>query len=371
MQHQNTPADLASLAFAREGRRKRLSSYDRSGGNDDRVYIKPGETLAFADIEGAGYITHIWMTFGNQDVPGEQEAYNARKIVLRMYWDGEAEPSVEAPLGDFFGMGHGMCRNFISEPLQMSPENGRGLNCWFPMPFGSRARMTMTNECNSVLMLYYYIDYELHEAIPEDALRFHAFWHRQVPTDGLEESDCASHHDWCFGGKNVGGAGNYVLLEAQGRGHYVGANYNLHNLSTGTLWDWPGEGDDMIFIDGDTWPPTLHGTGTEDYFNTAWCPQQEYNAPYHGIILGGEDNWKGKITYYRYHVRDPIPFEKSIRVTIEHGHNNHRSDDLSTTAYWYQQEPHAPMAPIAPVAARMPVDEELLRWEGKVGLVKP
>jgi hypothetical protein len=120
---------------------------------------------------------------------------------------------------------------------------------------------------------------------------------------------------------------NYVLLEAKGRGHYVGCNVNIHNLRDTSKWDWPGEGDDMIFIDGEKWPPSLHGTGTEDYFNMSWCPIQEYTAPYHGIILPGKENWKDYITYYRYHIQDPVMFKKSIRVTIEHGHNNGRSDD--------------------------------------------
>jgi hypothetical protein len=118
----------------------------------------------------------------------------------------------------------------------------------------------------------------------------------------------------------------------------------------------------MIFIDGEKWPPSLHGTGTEDYVNMGRCPQQEYSAPYHGLILGGRDNWKGKISYYRYHIQDPITFEKSIRVTIEHGHANHRSDDWSSTAYWYQTEPHAPFAKILAVKERLPVEEETLLW---------
>jgi hypothetical protein len=109
----------------------------------------------------------------------------------------------------------------------------------------------------------------------------------------------------------------------------------------------------MIFIDGEEWPPSLHGTGTEDYFNTAWSPQQEYSAPYHGITLSGGDNWSGQISLYRFHVEDPITFERSIRVTIEHGHANKRSDDYSSVAYWYQQEPHKPYT-IAPVDQRVP-----------------
>ena len=115
---------------------------------------------------------------------------------------------------------------------------------------------------------------------------------------------------------------------------------NIHNLRDSKDWDWFGDGDDMVFIDNNEWPPTLHGTGTEDYFNTAWCPTQEFSGLYHGIILAGDRNWKGKITYYRFHIEDPIVFSKSIKVTIEHGHANKRSDDYSSTAYWYQTEPH-------------------------------
>ena len=115
----------------------------------------------------------------------------------------------------------------------------------------------------------------------------------------------------------------------------------------------------MIFIDGENWPPSLHGTGMEDYFNTAWCPTQEYHGLYHGILLGGDANWAGKVSYYRYHIQDPIMFDKSIRVTIEHGHNNQRSDDYTSTAYWYQTEPHKSWKPILKVKDRMPLPDIL------------
>ena len=115
-------------------------------------------------------------------------------------------------------------------------------------------------------------------------------------------------------------------------------------------FNWYGEGDDMIFIDGEQWPPSLHGTGTEDYFNTAYCPADKYDAPYHGMTLPGGPNWSGKSSYYRFHIEDAIHFRKSIKVTIEHGHANHRADDISSTAYWYQLEPHKPFPPLPPVA---------------------
>ena len=358
---------MDEIAKKRQGKRGRVSSYDPTGGNDDRKYIQPGETFTVAELTGAGCIRHIWMTLANEGFVVEKHAH--RKIVLRMYWDGEEEPSVQAPLGDFFGMGHGITRNFVSAPLQMSPEDGQGMNCWWPMPYGSGARITVTNECDTTLILYYYVDYEAYPALPGDMLRFHALWNRECPTQGIEDPQDEGHNAWCFEGENPDGAGNYLVLEAQGQGHYCGCNVNIHNLGTTGLWDWPGEGDDMIFIDGDV-KPTLHGTGTEDYVNMAWCPTQEYSAPYHGLILGGRDNWKGKITYYRYHIQDPIMFDKDIRVTIEHGHANHRSDDWSTTAYWYQTEPHKPFAPIADVEHRLPIDEEILCRTGRIEFEK-
>lgn len=355
-------ASLSTIAFQRAAKRKRESSYDRSGGNDDRLYIEPGETRIIADLQGPGCITHIWCTIAGENFI--EEANYLRKIVLRMYWDDEENPSVEAPIGDFFGMGHAQCRNFVAAPLQMSPENGKAFNCWFPMPFAHRARLEILNECGKQTIFYFYVDYEIYESLPQNLLRFHAAWNRECPTGGTEQGS-QTNREWLFEGKNITGDGNYLILDAAGAGHYVGCNVNIHNLRDTAKWDWPGEGDDMIFIDGEAWPPTLHGTGTEDYVNMAWCPTQEYSAPYHGLILGGKDNWKGKISYYRYHIQDPIMFSQSIRVTIEHGHNNNRSDDWSSTAYWYQTEPHRKFKPLLPVKFRLPLDEETFQWEWK------
>lgn len=353
-------SSLNTLACKRDCRRMRVSSYDRSGGNDDRIYLEPGETRTIASLGGAGCITHIWCTIAGENFVEEKDYL--RKIVIRMYWDGEDTPSVEVPIGDFFGMGHALCKNFSSAPLQMSPQDGKGFNCWFPMPFLSGAKIDIINECSGQSVFYYYIDYEEYASLPGNLLRFHAVWHRELPTKGISQEGM-TNREWCFEGKNTTGDGNYVLLEAQGSGHYVGCNINIHNLRDTSKWDWPGEGDDMIFIDGEKWPPNLHGTGTEDYVNMAWCPTQEYCAPYHGLLLGGKDNWKGKHTYYRYHIQDPITFEKSIRVTMEHGHDNHRSDDWSSTAYWYQTEPHVKLPALPPVIDRLPINEEEFEWE--------
>lgn len=349
---------MESIAKARIGKRKRVSSYDKTGGNDDRIYVAKGDTAVIADIKGQGVITHIWMTLMNEGFKPEKNSF--RNTILRFYWDGETIPSVEVPIGDFYGMGHGMSKNFVSAPLQMSPEDGKGFNCWWPMPFSNGAKVTVENDCDSTLILYFYFDYEEHDSISKDLLRFHSQFRRECLTQGKNESDFTTRNDWCFSGKNVGGEENYVVMTAKGKGHYCGCNVNIDNVDKSGLWSWPGEGDDMIFIDGEK--STLNGTGTEDYVNMAWCPTQEYSAPYHGLILGGKENWKGKITYYRYHIADPIMFDKDIKVTIEHGHCNHRSDDWSTTAYWYQTEPHMEFPQLPDKQGRKPLEDEDNIW---------
>ncbi|WP_066195688.1 MULTISPECIES: glycoside hydrolase family 172 protein [Gracilibacillus] len=344
---------MRDLYRERDAKRKRASSYDTTGGNRDYFAIHPGEKVDICELTGAGCITHIWMTMA--PLHDDIEAFLHRKVVIRMYWDGETSPSVQAPIGDFFGMGHGITKNFWSAPLQMSPEDGRSLNCFFSMPFANNARIEIESNADAPIKFYFYVDYEQYQEIDSD-LRFHALWRRER-TQGVDEN--ISNALYSFGGKNTTGEQNYVLLDTIGKGHYVGCNLNIHNLRFTQEWNWYGEGDDMIFIDGEPWPPSLHGTGMEDYFNTAWCPQQEQNTPYHGIILGGGPNWSGKISAYRYHIQDPIMFDQSIKVTIEHGHNNNRSDDYASTAYWYQTKPGCDFAPILPVKNRLPLPDTL------------
>jgi hypothetical protein len=288
---------------------------------------------------------------------GNDDVY-PRKCVIRVWWDGEENPSVEVPLGDFFGIGHGLRRNFISAPLQMSPEDGRGFNCWWPMPFNA-ARIEVQSECEAPINLYHYVDWEEYsEPIPNSVARFHAQWRRENPTEGwLKERLTPENYLEIWRQRpNSSDADNYVILEAEGNGIYVGCNLNIDCFERHGN-DWYGEGDDMIVIDGESWPPRLHGTGTEDYFNTAFGPTQEYSAPNHGITVNSGDEewrWRGKNSMYRFHIQDPIRFRKSIRVSIEHGHANKLSNDYSSTAYWYQQEPHSPFPALLPVEQRMP-----------------
>ncbi|MFQ6076978.1 MAG: glycoside hydrolase family 172 protein [Candidatus Bathyarchaeia archaeon] len=340
-------SSLRDLPRLRDCKRRRISSWDRTGGNADYIVVPEGATAILANIRGAGCITHIWLTIACDT------KWYLRKMLIRMFWDGERDPSVEVPIGDFFGIGHGITKNFVSLPLTMSPQHGRGFNCYFPMPFSDGARVEVVNECEcGVRRFYYYIDYEQHDKLEDGLGRFHAIWNRENPCEGISDVGL-TNEEYQFGGTNLTGEGNYVILEAAGKGHYVGCSLNIHNLRQTDKRNWYGEGDDMIFIDGDELP-TINGTGTEDYFNMAWCPAQEYCSPYHGLPLPGGSNWSGKITLYRFHIEDPVYFERSIRVTIEHGHANRRSDDYSSTAYWYQTEPHKKFHPMLPVDERLP-----------------
>lgn len=345
-------SSLGSLPLLRDYVSKRASSYDRDGNNSDWFTLLPGEKRTILDASQPGCVKHIWMTVGNG---GE---HFLRRIVLRAWWDGEDSPSIEVPLGDFFGIGFGVFKNFQSLPLQMSPQDGRSMNCWFPMPFDT-ARIEIESECLESLNLYYYIDYEEYSSpIGTEVARFHAQWRRENPTEGWLTERLNNENLWEIWSRkpNVTGDDNYVLLEAKGNGIYVGCNLNVDVFERQGN-DWYGEGDDMIFVDGEPWPPALHGTGTEDYFNMAFCPQQEICGPYHGLTLysGNSDwPWSGKNSMYRFHIEDPIRFRKSIRVTIEHGHANKLSNDYSSTAYWYQTEPHAPFPSLLAVDQRLP-----------------
>ncbi len=324
-------------------KRKRVSSYDPTGANADFTFIKPNQKYVICDIKGAGIIKHIWMTIASSD------PFYLRKAVIRMWWDDEPEPSVECPIGDFFGVGHAKAVNYWSMPLSMGPQDGKGFNCFFPMPFSKGAKIEVENETDVEIVWYYYFDYEEHNELDADYGRFHVTWHRENPCEGSEKNREPFYR------KNPTHEKDFVLLEAEGEGHYVGCHVDIHNLKVTDKHNWPGEGDDYIEIDDKE--TILYGTGTEDYFCTSWCPSQYYCSPYFGIPLPGGKNWSGKISYYRYHIEDPIYFHKNIKVKVEHGHANQRSDDWSSTAYWYQTEPHKKLDPLLPMMERLPRDE--------------
>lgn len=344
---------LANISQIVDARSKRISSYDRSGGNGDNIQIPVGATAELAAIAGAGIIKHIWITISCKD------ELHRRNLVLRMYWDGQEHPSVEAPIGEFFGQGWGLKYNFVSLPLAAAPAGGNALVSYFPMPFGAGARITVENQgTEEVDAFYYYIDYEEHDSIPADQGRFHAWYHQEMTqpesATGDVENEWSIFADFA---KNPSDKDNYLFIEAAGTGHYVGVNYYI-NCPTPV---WYGEGDDMFLVDGEPWPGSAHGTGTEDYFNQSWCPDEIYLHPYFGTARapgrGNDDprcGWLGRTHVYRFHLEDPIRFKKSLRASIEHGHANCLTLDLASVAYWYQTLPSAPFPPLPSAEERKP-----------------
>jgi Protein of unknown function (DUF2961) len=324
---------LDDLTRLREGvRSKRISSYDRSGGNADSLgNIAPGEKRDLAVIKGPGVINHIWVT-----IAPPPPTLSRHDIILRMYWDDETHPSVEAPIGEFFGQGWNESYPFVSLPLAAGPREGRAMVCYFQMPFAKSARVEIENDgTRKIDAFYYQIDYLELKALPPSTGYFHAWYNHQ-----LTPAQSYGENEWGLLGptaKNTSDAKNYLFADIEGKGQYVGVNYYVH--SPGPMWY--GEGDDMFLIDGEPWPGSLHGTGTEDYFNTSWSPASLYAHPYFGYAhVSDQLGWLGKAHMYRFHISDPVYFEKSLRVSIEHGHDNNLTLDLSSVAYWYQREPH-------------------------------
>jgi len=286
------------------------------------IRIEPKQTLTLAEIEGPGAIQHIWMTITG----------HWRFSILRVYWDGETEPSVEVPAGDFFACGWGRYAQVSSMAVYVNP--GSGLNCYWEMPFRKSCKITMENLDNNRITLYYQIDYTLTN-VSEDAAYFHAQFRRSNPLPY----------------KTV-----HTLLDGvKGWGHYV-ETYIAWGVNNNGWW---GEGEIKFFLDGDKKFPTICGTGTEDYFcgsynfeNRDTHRYQEYTTPYAGlpqvIRPDGLYSSQQRFGLYRWHIMDPIRFEKDLRVTIQAlGWRNDRrylplQDDISSVSFWYQTEPHAP-----------------------------
>ncbi len=348
--------DLTNLAVRQNYTQERITSSDATGGNDDgdRAHpIKPGETRTLASVTGPGIITHIWFTI---DSP---EAYHLKKLVLRIYWDDDPLPAVETPIGDFFGLGLGKYITYESAPLSVGSQ--KALNSFFVMPFRKKARITLTNDGDMPTgAVYYNIDWQKHASLPPDMLYFYAEYRQAQPNKGWTD-------DWPRNGvpkvldkKNLTGEGNYTIVDTEGPGQYVGVTLSLLQ----NQGDWWGEGDEMMFIDSPD-KPTITGTGSEDYFLGAWCygncginpfgstrptfAYQRYGNP----VNGGDDRGAGW-TVYRFHIDSPVPFKKSFKMTIEHGHANARSDNFYTVAFWYQKNPHKNRPPLPPVEDRIP-----------------
>jgi hypothetical protein len=335
---------LDNLPQPKDYVQKRSSSYDRSGGNADSRPIAPGETLTLLDDSGPGEISHIWFTIASPD------PHHLKALVLRMYWDGEPSPSVETPIGDFFGLGLG--DYFLYQSIPLSVGSDKALNCFFPMPFQKHARITVTNEgAQRVGNFYFNIDYRAYsKPLPADTLYFHAQYRQATPAHGWTNQWRSNGDPLVDQKKNLNGEGNYVWLEATGRGHFAGVTMSVLQNQDG----WWGEGDDMFFVDGETLP-SINGTGSEDYFLGAWdFGGHAFSYGLFGAPVTGPEKVGGRWSLYRFHLDSPITFNKSLRATIEHGHANHRSDNFFSVAYWYQSEPHAASPALPPLEERIP-----------------
>jgi hypothetical protein len=358
-----SPHEITRIRNRRTGR---VSSWDTTGRNADAWTIAPGETRVLADIKGPGQITHIWMT--------QEKHY--RECLIRMTWDNAAFPSVLCPLGDFFGLGHGMVTSYQSQFFTASTRfdyqfnKGCALNAYLPMPFRERAVIELINESEENHCQYFYIDYETMDDVPEDVGYFHAEFRRANPFGGWGP-EITSNQPFAniVNKERMAWENNYVILETQGRGHYLGCNLSVTNFRR----DWWGEGDDMIWVDGYKWPPDLHGTGAEDYLNQAWGMQDNAflrngSSIFEGrtMVVPSRVTWEsGEGAYqtsYVFHVENPVRFQKEIKVTIEHGHGNHMANEMSSVAYWFADQPARAIRPPS-VKKRMPVlRDNLGRW---------
>jgi len=283
------------------------------------VHIKPHETFVLAEITGSGAIQQIWMT----------PTGNWRYSIIRFYWDGETEPSVEAPVGDFFACGWGKYAQVNSLPVCVNP--GSAFNCYWVMPFRKSCKITLENLDDNQMTLYYQINYTLTE-VPEDAAYFHAQFRRVNPVPY----------------KDV-----FTILDGvKGQGHFVGTYMCWGSNSTG----WWGEGEIKFFIDGDKRFPTICGTGTEDYFCGSYGfvaddKYKEYSTPFAGMpqVISPDGLWSSQQRFglYRWHIMDPVRFQNDLKVTIQAlgwrsgGRYLPLQDDIASIAYWYQKEPHA------------------------------
>ena len=282
------------------------------------ITLPEQSTTTLMDVDGPGVIQHLWITV---------DAKWYRDLILRMYWDGESEPSVEAPVGDFFCNGWKTRANVLSIPINVNPSGG--FNCYFPMPFRQHARITVENRApNPIQGFFYAINYAMTEIGAEDAY-FHAQFRRTNPLTYAED---------------------YVILEGvKGKGQYVGVYMAWQQNASG----WWGEGEFKAFIDGDRDFPTICGTGTEDYFGGAWAFGQNFSAPFLGYPYGETEGRAGsQHSVYRFHIMDPIRFQQDLRVTMQaigwrsEGRYLPLQDDIASVAYWYQSEPHAPFPKI-------------------------
>ena len=332
---------LPNYARAQQYQTLKQSTYDRTGGNADFRKIASGATLEVFRATGPAVITHIWFTIASES------ANHLKELVLRMYWEGTEKPSVETPVGDFFGLNLG--QYFVYQSAFLNCSSIKALNCYFVMPFRRSALITVTNEGSLPVDAFYSnIDFQLVPTLSEDALYFHAQYRQATPNRAVTFAPGQRE-------LNLDGAHNYTFLEARGAGQVMGVTLGVAQNKEG----WFGEGDEMIFIDNQS-KPIITGTGTEDYFCGAWdfggadgaVPfHHQYNgAPYIAI----PEHTGGRYCLYRWHADNPIAFQNYVRHTIEHGHADDRADCFYSVGYWYQSEPYTAFPTLPEPTARIP-----------------
>ena len=338
---------MAELAKTKDGRSMRSTStaVDEHGNyapdNADNSRVASGATKVVLDAEGPGVVTHMWFTFLGPERHewAPEGSANHQEILLRVFYDGQPQASIEVPLGDFFANCFGKRAEVISMPVVV--EDADSYNCFWHMPFRKSIRIEVVNQSAKQLnLLYYNIDWVKKDQLPEDTPYFYARYHQEYPVQS---------------GKD------YVILETEGKGHYVGTVMSVRTRSP----SWFGEGDEKIYIDGEA-KASIWGTGTEDYFLSAWGLKTT-STPYFGTPYF--DQWGivgGHTAAYRWHIQDPIVFQKSIKVTIEHfgwistdenpkGERNswnEREDDFASVAFWYQSGQPTPGEPVPDAAGR-------------------
>jgi hypothetical protein len=328
------PVDPVTFTQLKDFKALRSSSNSRyPDWNDDSAHLYPGETLTIADLEGPGIVTHIWTTSS-----GSQYGW-PRLLRIRAYYDGSDVASVDAPLGDFFAVGHGLERSVQSLMIR-DGSDGRARNSYWPMPFRKGCRITVTNEGDRFTGLYYHVDWQKMPSLPAGTAYFHARYRQLLPApaDGKP----------------------FVFLETKGRGFYAGTVQNILQAEPG----WYGEGDDMFYVDGEK-VASIQGTGSEDYFNDAWGLHVS-EGDYAGVTVADGTGLGSRMTAYRWHLTDPVPFTSSIRVEIEHKGWTYkpdgtvrtafgvRQDVMSSVAYWYQDGIAADQPPVPYGRARLP-----------------
>ena len=337
--------DMKDYALIKDASAQRSSSWDRTGGNIDALHdIGPGDTAVLLDTAGPGKVTHIWITM--MEHAGHET--HLRDMVIRMYWDGSSVPSVDVPLGDFFGLGHALTAQFYERrkfTINSAPTtigiNERAMNCYWPMPFHKSARIEVYNNGDASLRLFYFhVDYELGPQ-PENVGLFHANFRQSLNRPGQAADDYY---------QNLDGKDNFVLLETEGRGHYAGCFYYVDTDPIG----WWGEGDDMIFIDHSPMP-VIYGTGTEDYFNNAWGFASTFSFPYFGApLLEKRLDGGAYTTLYRFHIPDPVWFKTHVKVTMECWWEPTIKNSIASVAFWYQDKPITSREPLPQGAANHP-----------------